>query len=150
MPESFSIPYVPTLFLWMHNNMNSMCNRMMSVQYRAGPSNMTFRNIEAAAVIFFFFLHKLKLVHTDSSWVDADLSWITPYRLGAACGVQYCVCIYSYSMSVKTSNQSQIFLCDLIIFSSLDTLILVWHSKVWLPSLLNPSVYTQNSITTHQ
>lgn len=121
MPESFSIPYVPTLFLWMHNNTNSMCNCMMSVIYRVGRSNMTFRNIKTAAVIFFFLFffsflffytgwcgngftqthHELTLIYAESPPIDLERKHVVCHTV--------CVCIYSHSISEKTSNQSQIF-----------------------------------------
>lgn len=148
MPESFSIPYVPTLFLWMHNNTNSMCNCMMPVKYRAGWSNMTFRNIKAAAEIFFFLFflfytswcgngstqthHELTLIYAESLPIDLE-------RKHVMCNT---VCVYIHTVYQRKHQIRArfFFLSDFIIFSSSDTLILEWHSRVWFPPLLNPSV----------
>lgn len=61
-------------------------------------------------------------------------------------------CVESQLISVKRSNQSQVFRIFIYLFLGLSTQRsqFAWRSGVWLPSFLNPPVYTQNGITTHQ
>lgn len=99
---------------------------------------------DSSSDLFFFFYtgwcgngftqthHELTLIYAESPPIDLERKHVVCHTV--------CVCIYSHSISEKTSNQSQIFfLSDFIIFSSSDTLILEWHSRVWFPPLLNPS-----------